>query len=71
MLKFFLTTGQFGTTLFLKDSDKTMHAQHMYDFIDKNDIPNEKQFGFRAKHSTYMPILELTDKITSAVEKKE
>ena len=41
------------------------------DYIDKNDILNEKQFGFRKKHSTYMAIIELVDKVTSAVEKNE
>ena len=40
------------------------------DYIDKNDILNEKQFGFRKNHSTYMAIIELVDKVTSAVEKK-
>ena len=41
------------------------------DYIDKNDILNEKQFGFRKNHSTYMAIIELVDKVTSAVEKNE
>ena len=41
------------------------------DYIDKNDISNEKQFGFRKNHSTYMVIIELVDKVTSAVEKNE
>ena len=41
------------------------------DYIDKNYILNEKQFGFRSNHSTYMAIIELVDKVTSAVEKNE
>ena len=40
------------------------------DYIDKNDILNEKQFGFRSNHSTNMAIIELVDKVTKAVEKK-
>ena len=41
------------------------------DYIDKNDILNEKQFGFRSNHSTNMAIIELVDKVTKAVEKNE
>ena len=39
------------------------------DYIDKNDVLNEKQFGFRSNYSTFMAIIELDDKVTSAVEK--
>ena len=41
------------------------------DYIDKNSIPNEKQFGFRTNHSTYMTIIELVDKVVSVVERNE
>ena len=41
------------------------------DYIDKNNILNEKQFGFRSNRSTYMAIVELVDKVTSAVERNE
>ena len=41
------------------------------DYIDKNSILNEKQFGFRTNHSTYMAIIELVDKVVSAVERSE
>ena len=41
------------------------------DHLDKRDILNEKQFGFRKNHSTYMAIIELVDKINNAVEKRE
>ena len=41
------------------------------DYIDKNSILNEKQFGFRTNHSTYMAIIELVDKVVSAVERNE
>ncbi len=40
-------------------------------YFDKNNILNEKQFGFRSNHSTYMAIIDLVDKITNAVEKNE
>ena len=42
-----------------------------YTCIDKNFIRNEKQFGFRTNHSTYMAIIELVDKVVSAVERNE
>ena len=41
------------------------------DYIYKNSIVNEKQFGFRTNHSTYMAIIELVDKVVSAVERNE
>ena len=41
------------------------------DHLEKHDILNEKQFGFRKNHSTYMAIIELNDKINNAVEKRE
>lgn len=36
------------------------------EFIDNNNLLNE--FGFRAKHSTYMAIMHLVDKINTAVD---
>ena len=41
------------------------------DYIHKNYILNEKQFGFRTNHSTYLAIIELVDKVVSAVERNE
>ena len=41
------------------------------DYIDTNGILNDKQFGFRPKHSTYMAIAQLVDKINTTVEKHE
>ena len=41
------------------------------DYIDKNNLLNEMQFGFRPNHSTYMAIIELVDKIANAVERNE
>lgn len=39
--------------------------------MNKHNILYEHQYGFRAKHSTQQAIIELVDKITSAIEKKE
>ena len=41
------------------------------DYINDYNILNEKQFGFRPKHSTYMVIIEVVDKIANAVERNE
>ena len=41
------------------------------DYINKHEILNDKQFGFRQKHSTYMAIAQLVDKVNYAVENKE
>ena len=41
------------------------------DYINHHEILNDKQFGFRPKHSTYMAIAQLVDRITNAVEKNE
>jgi len=40
-------------------------------YIDKYDILNKKQFGFRSNHSTYMAILDLLDTISNSVENNE
>ena len=41
------------------------------EYIDAHEILNDKQFGFRPNHSTYMAIMQLVDMITSAVERNE
>ena len=40
-------------------------------YINTYEILNGKQFGFRSKHLTYMAIIQLVDKINTAVEKNE
>jgi hypothetical protein len=40
-------------------------------YIEKYTILNNKQFGFRSNHSTYMAILNLIDTITKSVENNE
>ena len=37
-------------------------------FIDKQNIINDNQYGFRSGHSTYMAMIDLVDKICNAVE---
>ena len=41
------------------------------DYINKNNLLNEKQFGFRPNHSTYIAVIELVDKIANVVERNE
>ena len=41
------------------------------DYINSHEILNDKQFGFRQKHSTFMAIAQLVDKVNTAVEKNE
>ena len=41
------------------------------EFIDKNNVLNDKQYGFRAHHSTSMTIMQLVDKIANAVQNHE
>ena len=38
-------------------------------YINNQEILNDKQYGFRPKRSTYMAIAQLADKIVNAVEK--
>ena len=40
----------------------------LHKHLDMHDILNERQFGFRKGMSTYMPLLLLQDKITTAFE---
>ena len=47
-----------------------MHCRLM-DYLTKHSIFNNHQYGFRKKHSTFMAILELTNKIFHSFEKNE
>ena len=40
-------------------------------YLDKNSILSSAQYGFRKNLSTYMPLLELFDKITCATDRNE
>ena len=41
------------------------------DYINQNNLLNEKQFWFRPNHSTCMAVIKLVCKISNAVEKNE
>ena len=43
----------------------------MDNFLEKYNIMYNYQFGFRKKHSTEQAILELTDKLKSAIDNKQ
>lgn len=45
--------------------------KRLIEFINKNNILYNKQFGFRSKHSTLQAILSITDKIQQAVEENQ
>ena len=36
--------------------------------MNKNDVLNDQQFGFRQKHSTQQAIIMLVDKITRSLD---
>ena len=41
------------------------------DNLNTHEFLNDKQFGFHPKHSTYMAVAQLVDKINTALEKNE
>jgi len=41
------------------------------EYINAHGILNDKQFGFRSNHSTSMAIIELVDRVNTAVEKNK
>ena len=47
-----------------------MHKR-LTNYINKNGILTESQYGFQSKRSTNHAIIELVDKITKAIEKNE
>ena len=40
-------------------------------YLEHNGILHNNQYGFRKKHSTYMSLINLYDKISAAVDRKE
>ena len=40
----------------------------LYNYLNKNEILNDKQFGFPAGHSTEHAILELIDRVSNAFD---
>ena len=53
--------------VFSKFLERLMYKR-LLDFLNKNEILVKKQFGFREKHSTYMAILDLVDKIFQNID---
>ena len=45
--------------------------KRLIDYINKNGILSDRQYGFRSKHSTDNAIIELVDKKTKAIENNE
>ena len=45
--------------------------KRIFDFLNDNNVLYEKQFGFRKKHSTYMALMVLIDKLISSIQKGE
>ena len=45
--------------------------RRLIDYLTKHSILNNHQYGFRKKHSTFMAILELTNKIFDSFEKNK
>ena len=43
----------------------------MYDFLDKNNLLHNKQFGFRANYSTSHALIGLTESIKNDLDNKE
>ena len=48
-----------------------LNFSRLYEFLDKQNILNHHQYGFRQRLSTYMTILELTDHIHRGFERNE
>ena len=57
-------------TCFSKILEKLMHKR-LIKFIEKNKILTKHQYGFRESRSTELAIIELTDKVTKAIDKGE
>ena len=50
-----------------KDLEKLVHKR-MIKFLNENNIIYNKQFGFRAKHSTVHGIVTLTEDIYNSID---
>jgi len=46
-------------------------SKRLLSYINKHEIFNPAQYGFRKNHSTYMAMLNLYDKVSKAVDKNE
>ena len=50
--------------------EKIMY-ERLLKFLENLKLLYSEQYGFRRKHSTYMALLTLMDKLVNALEKKE
>ena len=50
--------------------EKLVH-QRLYLFLESNKVLYDEQFGFRNKHSTTHALIEITEKIREALDKKQ
>ena len=55
---------------FSKFFEKAMH-ERLNDYIIKSNIIFSSQHGFQAGHSTFMPLLNMQDKISAAMDNSE
>ena len=49
----------------------SFHNYKYYKYLEINDILFKNQYGFRKKHSTSFALIDLYDKISTAIENKE
>ena len=56
--------------LFSKILERILYS-YLSSFLDEHNVLQNLQFGFRKKHSTYMPVALIIDEITKTLEKKE
>ena len=57
-------------TCFSKLLEKLMYKR-LYNYVEKHQVLSEHQFGFRRNRSTEHAILELSNKISKAIDKGE
>jgi len=56
--------------IFSKIFEKLIYSR-MYEYLDKNHLLYDKQFGFRSKHSTSHALISLTETIKNHLDNKE
>ena len=56
--------------VFSKLFEKIVYKR-LINYLDSNNILFKKQYGFRKNHSTSLALLDLVDKITSAIDEKK
>ena len=56
--------------IFSKILEKLIHSR-LLKYFDDNGILNPLQFGFRKKHSTYMPLAHLLDEVAKSLQNNE